>query len=157
MGFAQTIPLWCLWFRGLWCDHWRVEELRQSLYIIDQCMNQMPASEIKSDYAKVTPFRAEMKTSMEALNNDFMLPASTYIDIKAFEGEFGVILVFNGSSLPYRCKTRLQDLPTRLIWKRFGNSIYWPMRWPLLVHWMWCLEKLIDKLENLIILQVIQI
>lgn len=36
--------------------------MRQSLRIIDQCLNQMPPGEIKTDDAKVsTPSRAEMK------------------------------------------------------------------------------------------------
>ena len=40
----------------------RVEEMRQSLRIIDQCLNKMPPGEIKTDDMKVTPpSRAEMK------------------------------------------------------------------------------------------------
>lgn len=40
----------------------RVEEMRQSLRIIDQCLNRMPSGEIKADDMKVTPpSRAEMK------------------------------------------------------------------------------------------------
>lgn len=40
----------------------RVEEMRQSLRIIDQCLNQMPEGEIKTDDMKLTtPSRQEMK------------------------------------------------------------------------------------------------
>lgn len=40
----------------------RVAEMRQSLRIIEQCLNQMPAGEIKTDDMKVsTPSRSEMK------------------------------------------------------------------------------------------------
>lgn len=40
----------------------RIEEMRQSLRIIDQCLNQMPPGEIKTDDAKITtPSRNEMK------------------------------------------------------------------------------------------------
>lgn len=40
----------------------RLDEMRQSLKIIDQCLNQMPAGEVKTDDAKVTPpSRGEMK------------------------------------------------------------------------------------------------
>lgn len=43
----------------------RMEEMRQSLRIIEQCINQMPAGEIKTDDAKVTPpSRTEMKVSI---------------------------------------------------------------------------------------------
>lgn len=93
----------------------RVEEMRQSLRIIDQCLNQMPAGEIKTDDAKVTPpSRSEMKTSMEALIHHFKLftqgyqvpPGTTYTAIEAPKGEFGVYLVADGSSRPYRCKIK---------------------------------------------------
>lgn len=40
----------------------RVEEMRQSLRIIIQCLNKMPAGEIKTDDHKVcAPKRSEMK------------------------------------------------------------------------------------------------
>lgn len=93
----------------------RVEEMRQSLRIIDQCLNKMPSGEIKTDDAKVTPpSRVEMKTSMEALIHHFKLftqgyqvpPGSTYTAIEAPKGEFGVFLVADGSSRPYRCKIK---------------------------------------------------
>lgn len=93
----------------------RIEEMRQSLRIIDQCLNQMPAGEIKTDDTKVTPpSRSEMKSSMEALIHHFKLftqgyqvpPGATYTAIEAPKGEFGVYLVADGSSRPYRCKIK---------------------------------------------------
>lgn len=93
----------------------RVEEMRQSLRIIDQCLNRMPAGDVKTDDAKLTtPSRAEMKNSMEALIHHFKLftqgyqvpPGSTYTAIEAPKGEFGVYLVSDGSSKPYRCKIK---------------------------------------------------
>lgn len=93
----------------------RVEEMRQSLRIIDQCLNQMPSGEIKTDDAKVAPpSRFEMKTSMEALIHHFKLftqgyqvpPGATYTAIEAPKGEFGVYIVSDGSSRPYRCKIK---------------------------------------------------
>ncbi|CAH0549058.1 unnamed protein product [Brassicogethes aeneus] len=93
----------------------RLEEMRQSLRIIDQCLNQMPAGEIKTDDAKLMPpTRSEMKTSMEALIHHFKIftqgyqvpPGETYTAIEAPKGEFGVYLVSDGSSKPYRCKIK---------------------------------------------------
>ena len=92
----------------------RMAEMRQSLRIIEQCLNQMPAGDVRTDDAKCVPPRAEMKTSMEALIHHFKLftqgftvPAvATYTAIKASKGEFGVYLVSDGSSWPYRCKIK---------------------------------------------------
>ncbi|XP_064355089.1 NADH dehydrogenase [ubiquinone] iron-sulfur protein 2, mitochondrial [Dromaius novaehollandiae] len=93
----------------------RVEEMRQSLRIILQCLNKMPEGEIKVDDAKISPpKRAEMKTSMESLIHHFKLytegyqvpPGATYTAIEAPKGEFGVYLVSDGSSRPYRCKIK---------------------------------------------------
>ena len=93
----------------------RMAEMRQSLRIIEQCLNQMPAGDVRTDDAKcVPPSRAEMKTSMEALIHHFKLftqgftvPAgATYTAIEASKGEFGVYLVSDGSSWPYRCKIK---------------------------------------------------
>merc|ERR1712137_309506 len=93
----------------------RMDEMRQSLKIVEQCLNQMPAGEIKVDDNKVVPpSRAEMKNSMEALIHHFKLysegytvpPGATYTAIEAPKGEFGVYLVSDGSNKPYRCKIR---------------------------------------------------
>lgn len=93
----------------------RVEEMRQSVRIIDQCLNKMPPGEVRVDDAKLSPpRRSEMKQSMEALIHHFKLftqgyqvpPGSTYTAIEAPKGEFGVYLVSDGSSRPYRCKIK---------------------------------------------------
>ena len=93
----------------------RIEEMRQSLRIIYQCLNQMPSGEVRIDDAKIVPpRREEMKTSMEALIHHFKLftqgfqvpPGATYTAIEAPKGEFGVYLVSDGSSKPYRCKIK---------------------------------------------------
>ncbi|XP_045584380.1 NADH-ubiquinone oxidoreductase 49 kDa subunit [Procambarus clarkii] len=93
----------------------RVEEMRQSLRIIEQCINNMPPGEIRVDDAKVAPpSRAEMKTSMEALIHHFKVftqgyqvpPGATFTVVEAPKGEFGVYLVSDGSSKPYRCKIK---------------------------------------------------
>ena len=93
----------------------RIEEMRQSLRIIVQCLNQMPSGMIKADDRKLCPpSRCRMKLSMESLIHHFELytegfsvPASsTYTSVEAPKGEFGVFLVSNGSNRPYRRKIR---------------------------------------------------
>jgi len=93
----------------------RMEEMRQSLRIIKQCIDRMPAGAHMIDDRKVSPPpRAEMKSSMEALIHHFKLytegyhvPAGeTYTAVEAPKGEFGVYLVADGSNRPYRCKIR---------------------------------------------------
>ncbi|MYE59769.1 MAG: NADH-quinone oxidoreductase subunit D [Alphaproteobacteria bacterium] len=93
----------------------RVEEMRQSLRIIDQCVRDMPGGEVVTESNKVAPpKRGEMKQSMEALIHHFKLytegyrvPAGeTYTAVEAPKGEFGVYLVSDGTNKPYRCKIR---------------------------------------------------
>ncbi len=93
----------------------RVEEMRQSLKIIKQCLAKMPAGPVLAEDSKAAPpRRADMKTSMEALIHHFKLytegvhvPAGeTYTAVEAPKGEFGVYLVADGSNKPYRCKIR---------------------------------------------------
>lgn len=93
----------------------RVAELRQSVKLVKQCLDQMPQGPVMSEDRKVVPPpRAEMKSSMEALIHHFKLytegyrvPAGeTYTAVEAPKGEFGVYLVSDGSNKPYRCKIR---------------------------------------------------
>lgn len=93
----------------------RVEEMRQSLVIISQCLNNFPSGPIKSDNQKVTaPSRLQVRQSMEALIHHFKLftegytvPAGeAFAAVEAPKGEFGVFLVSNGTSRPYRCKIK---------------------------------------------------
>ncbi|KAK4053519.1 ndufs2, NADH ubiquinone oxidoreductase 49 kd subunit [Microbotryomycetes sp. JL201] len=93
----------------------RIEEFRQSLRIISQCLNKMPEGQIKvDDHKLVPPPRASMKESMESLIHHFKLfsegysvpPGETYSAIEAPKGEMGVYLVSDGTQRPYRCKIR---------------------------------------------------
>ncbi|MEC8727438.1 MAG: NADH-quinone oxidoreductase subunit D [Pseudomonadota bacterium] len=93
----------------------RIEEMRQSIHIIRQCIELMPSGAVMSEDHKVSPPRRDdMKTSMEALIHHFKLytegfhvPAgSSYTAVEAPKGEFGVFLVADGSNKPYRCKLR---------------------------------------------------
>ena len=93
----------------------RMYEMRESVKIIRQCLERMPAGPVKIDNHKITPpDRESMKTSMESLIHHFKLftegfhvPAgSTYTAVEAPKGEFGVYLVSDGTNRPYRCKIR---------------------------------------------------
>jgi NADH-quinone oxidoreductase subunit D len=93
----------------------RMEEIRQSLRIVKQCIANMPDGPVKTTDRKVAPPpRGEMKKSMEALIHHFKLytegyhvPAGeTYTAVEAPKGEFGVYLVSDGTNKPYRCKIR---------------------------------------------------
>jgi len=93
----------------------RVNEMRQSIRIINQCLNNIPTGPIKVDNNKIsTPSKLGLKSSMESLIHHFklytegfsVLPGETYTAIEAPKGEFGVYLVSNGTNKPYRCKVR---------------------------------------------------
>jgi NADH-quinone oxidoreductase subunit D len=93
----------------------RVEEMRQSLRIIEQAIDGMPGGPVIAQNNKVTPpGRGQMKQSMEALIHHFKLytegfhvpEGESYTAVEAPKGEFGVYLVSDGTNKPYRCKIR---------------------------------------------------
>jgi len=96
----------------------RMEEMRQSTYIIQQAIEKLRAPEGQGDVlarGKITPpSRTAMKTDMESLIHHFKLytegfhvPAGeVYCAVEAPKGEFGVYLVADGSNKPYRAKLR---------------------------------------------------
>ena len=93
----------------------RIEEMKQSLKIIIQCINLIPEGAIKIDNAKISnPSRKVIKSSMEALIHHFKFftsgilakPNEGYTSVEAPKGEFGIYLALNKSNRPYRCKIR---------------------------------------------------
>lgn len=93
----------------------RIFEMKESLKIIEQCLNKMPLGIIKSSDHKLTPpTRKEIKNSMESLIHHFKIytqgfiisPNETYIATEAPKGEFGVYLISNNTNRPYRCKIK---------------------------------------------------
>lgn len=91
----------------------RMEEMRQSLRIILQCIERLPTGAVVTQDPKITPpKRGLMKHSMEALIHHFKLytegyhvpQGETYTAVEAPKGEFGVYLVADGTNKPYRCK-----------------------------------------------------
>ncbi|MDX8388956.1 MAG: NADH-quinone oxidoreductase subunit D [Mariprofundaceae bacterium] len=95
----------------------RVEEMRQSNRIIEQCVAWLESNPgpIKIDDHKFSnPSRASMKSDMEALIHHFKyysegFPVSVgevYQAVEHPKGEFGVYIVADGSNKPYRMKIR---------------------------------------------------
>lgn len=93
----------------------RVAEMRESLRIINQCLEKMPGGPVKIQDRKITPPpRGDMKGSMEALIHHFKLytegyhvpRGETYAAVEAPKGEFAVYLISDGSNKPYRCRIR---------------------------------------------------
>nr|UXN44304.1 NADH dehydrogenase subunit 7 [Haslea karadagensis] len=93
----------------------RILEMKQSIRIIEECLEKIPNGLIKNNDTKITPpSRIDTKRSMEALIHHFKaytngvnVPASeTYVGTEAPKGEFGVYLVSDGTNKPYRCKIK---------------------------------------------------
>lgn len=98
----------------------KVREMRESCRIILQCIDRMPPGEVRVDDNKVSPpSRETMKNSMESLIHHFKYfsqgfhvpPGCTYVATEHPKGEFGVYLVSDGSSRPYRLKVRAPGFP----------------------------------------------
>jgi len=93
----------------------RMEEMRESVKIIRDCIKNMPSGPVKSIDGKITPpKRRDLKNSMEALIHHFKLfsegfrvpEGEIYTAVEAPKGEFGVYLISDGSNKPYKCKIR---------------------------------------------------
>ena len=93
----------------------RIEEMRESVKIIKDCIKRMPSGPVKSIDGKVTPPKKnDLKKSMEALIHHFKLfsegfrvpKGECYAAVEAPKGEFGVYLISHGDNKPYRCKIR---------------------------------------------------
>ena len=93
----------------------RIEEMRESINIINQCLVKLPKGPVKTQDAKVTPPpKKELKNSMEALIHHFKLftegyrvnKDEIYTSVEAPKGEFGVYLISDGTNKPYKCKIR---------------------------------------------------
>lgn len=94
----------------------RIEEMRQSLRIIEQCMHHMPAGPYKADHPQTTPPIKENKTmkDIETLITHFLnvswgpvIPAGeAFVGIEATKGNNGYYLISDGSTSSYRTRIR---------------------------------------------------
>lgn len=93
----------------------RVEEMKQSLKIVNQIIDKMPQGEIHLKNPKyVLPKKKDVYTKMEELINDFMLinfgaapkPGEYYTAIESPKGELGFFIVSTGEGHPWKLKIR---------------------------------------------------
>jgi NADH dehydrogenase (ubiquinone) Fe-S protein 2 len=92
----------------------RLEEMRQSLSIIYQCLNLLPKGEVRSDdYKIIAPSRANMKNSMESIINHsklfsegFRFTGPGYSSVEAPKGESAVYIDALDETMPLRCRSR---------------------------------------------------
>ena len=98
----------------------RIEEMRQSLRIIEQCMANMPSGEFKSDHPLTTPPRKDKTlVHIETLINHFLnatwgpvVPAGeSFFGIEATKGNNGYYLVSDGGTHAYRTRIRTPSFP----------------------------------------------
>lgn len=99
-------------------DRWkcRIDEMRESVKMIEQCMAQMPDGPVQVDMPDVAfPLdKKEVETSMEALiyhfkvaSEGFKVPkGEVYASIEAPKGELGFYIISDGSGKPFRMKVR---------------------------------------------------
>ncbi|MGH2811128.1 MAG: NADH dehydrogenase (quinone) subunit D [Actinomycetota bacterium] len=107
----------------------RLEEMRQSLRIVEQVLDSMPDGDFKNMDPKITPPpRRELTRSMEAVIHHFKLVSQgyqvpegdTYVAVESPRGELGYYVVSNGDAKPYRVRVRdpsfvnLQALPVMM-------------------------------------------
>jgi len=99
----------------------RLEEMRESLYIISQCLQFLEVENsldnfdfIVTDNKIAPPSRALMKSSMESLIHHFKLYTEgfnvnmeeTYVTVEAPKGELGTFIMANSTNKPYRCRIK---------------------------------------------------
>ncbi len=93
----------------------RIEEIRQSLRIIEQCMKNMPSGPYKSDHPLATPpLKERTMHDIETLITHFLnvswgpvIPAGeAFFGIEATKGNNGYYLISDGNTVPYRVRIR---------------------------------------------------
>jgi NADH-quinone oxidoreductase subunit D len=98
----------------------RVEEMRQSVRIVEQALNKLPYGPIRdNNHRFVPPLRSEIGVSMEALIHHFKLwtegfippVGAVYSTIESPRGEMGLFLESDGSPKPYRVHYRTPSVP----------------------------------------------
>src|SRR6185312_9348223 len=98
----------------------RVEEMRQSLRIVEQCLNNMPAGPYQSDHPVANPPRKERTMhDIETLITHFLgvawgpviPPGEACLSIEATKGINGYYLISDGDTMSYRTRIRTPSFP----------------------------------------------
>ncbi len=98
----------------------RAEEIRQSLRIVEQCLENMPQGDYKADHPLAAPPRKERTLhDIETLINHFLAaswgpvipPGEAYAAVEATKGLTGYYLVSDGGTAPYRARIRTPSFP----------------------------------------------
>jgi NADH-quinone oxidoreductase subunit C/D len=98
----------------------RVEEMRQSLRIIEQCLANMPEGAYKADHPLATPpLKEHTLQHIETLITHFLNvswgpvlpPGESFVGIEATKGANGYYLVSDGGTMPYRVRIRTPSFP----------------------------------------------
>jgi NADH-quinone oxidoreductase subunit D len=100
----------------------RIEEMRQSNRLIQQCVKWLkanPGPVITANHKVAPPSRVDMKSNMEELIHHFKLftegmhvpEGEAYAAVEHPKGEFGIYLVSDGANKPYRLKIRAPGFP----------------------------------------------
>ncbi len=98
----------------------RIEEMRQSLRIIEQCVNNMPEGPYKADHPLTTPPRKERTMhDIETLINHFLSvswgpiipPGEAFAGIEGSKGAYGYFVVSDGNTMSYRTRIRTPSFP----------------------------------------------
>jgi NADH-quinone oxidoreductase subunit C/D len=98
----------------------RVEEMRQSLRIIEQCLNNMPSGPYKSDHPRATPpLKEHTMFDIETLITHFLNvswgpvipPGEAFAEVEATKGNNGYYLISDGNTESYRTRIRAPSFP----------------------------------------------
>lgn len=100
----------------------RMEEMRQSLRIISQCLDQLPQGPVNAlNYTATLPDKQDVYTNIEGLMNQFKLvmhghgiqppPGEVYVSVEGGNGELGFYVVSDGKDKPYKCRCRPPCFP----------------------------------------------
>jgi NADH-quinone oxidoreductase subunit C/D len=96
------------------------EEIRQSLRIIEQCLNHMPSGSYKADHPLTTPpLKKQSLRDIETLIDHFLgvswgpvIPAGeAFMGVEATKGSNGYYLISDGSTMAYRVRIRTPSFP----------------------------------------------